>query len=72
MPRPTRRGPPRREPDVQLETLTRHELVQVAYFGGLLRDHAFVFSATLEQRLEAATMLRERAGAQRPPDAPPS
>jgi hypothetical protein len=62
MPRPNRRGPERRERDETrpLMAMTHRELVHVAYFGGLLKDHGFVFRSTLEQRLEAARILRER------------
>jgi hypothetical protein len=61
MPRPTRRGPERREREaLKLETMTDHELVQCAYFGGVIKGREFVFRSTMEQRLEAQRTLRER------------
>jgi hypothetical protein len=63
MPRPSRRGPDRREREApQIATMTHGELIQVAYFGGLLKDHEYVFHATHEQRMEAHGILKERRG----------
>jgi hypothetical protein len=43
-----------------METMTHGELVQVAYFGGLLKGHEYVFRATHDQRMEALRILKER------------